>query len=420
MATLPDATHSDANDAQPAPPVLHIEMQAGERRLLSLFAASFLKWIKDEASSSFARDVGTPASISFDESARDAQTATLHLTLTWARSSTEARAGSLVPVGPFPSDDPEALAPRETPASFLFTYDSETPVVDQSSADAADVTMMMAAVLEQSNRLRRATPARQVPVWIPAPLVAGAARGRQVLAGWTDAAGASTAAVVDRSLPRVRQVAALCNSSRLVLLAHAQSVVHLLRSRPSAGIKPVSWAAAGLFAASVIYVGWPLAMPAAQPVARGIAAASPAASQPATVMAKQTSPAALVADARPTEAEPLATSGVVHAAAVIPAASVNPSRDTANATRVKPAPQAREYVGSLLVTSEPQGADVSVDGIPQGHTPLAITNLPIGSRVVRVELPGHQRWSWAVSVVANRKTPIAVRLVPVTPRATTF
>jgi hypothetical protein len=397
-------------------------MQAGERRLLSLFASSFLKWIKDEASSSFARDVGTPASISFDESARDAQTATLHLTLTWARSSTEARAGSLVPVGPLPSDDPEALAPRETPASFLFTYDSETPVLDQSSADAADVTMMMAAVLEQSQRVRRATPVRDLPDWIPAPLVAGAARGRQVLAGWTDAASASTAAVVDRSLPRVRHVAAACSSSRLVLLAHAQSVVHLLRSRPSAGIKPVSWAAAGLFAASVIYVGWPLAMPATQPVARGIAASNPGASQPATMMAKQTekSPAALVANAHPTEAEPLATSGVVHAAAAIPAASVNPSRGTANATRVKAAPQDLGYVGSLLVTSEPEGADVSVDGIPQGRTPLAITNLHIGSRVVRLELPGHQRWSWAVSVVANRKTPIAVRLVPVTPRATTF
>jgi hypothetical protein len=392
-------------------------MQAGERRLLSLFAASFLKWIKDEAASSFARDVGTPASISFDESARDAQTATLHLTLTWAGSSTEARAGSLVPVGPIPSDDPEALAPRETPASFLFTYDSETPVLDQSSADAADVTMMMTAVLEQSRRVRRATPARDVPVWIPAPLVAGAARGRQVLAGWTDAAIASTAAVIERSLPRVRQAAAVCNSTRLAWLAHAQSAVHLLRARPSAGIQPVSWAAAGLLAASVIYAGWLLAMPATQPVARGIAAANPAASQPAPVMTKQTekSAAALLAAARPTEAEPLPTSGVVHAAATIPAASANPSSGTATATHVKPAPQERGYVGSLLVTSEPEGADVSVDGIPEGRTPVAITNLHIGSRLVRLELPGHQRWSWAVSVVANRKTPIAVRLVPEMP-----
>jgi hypothetical protein len=82
------------------------------------------------------------------------------------------------------------------------------------------------------------------------------------------------------------------------------------------------------------------------------------------------------------------------------------------ATRVNSAPQARGYVGSLLVTSEPEGADVSVDGVPEGRTPLAIPNLHIGSRVVRVELPGHQRWSWAVSVVANRRTPIAVRLLP--------
>jgi hypothetical protein len=414
MATLPDAMGAGASDPQLPLSVLHLEMQAGERRLLTLFASSFLKWIKDESASSFVGDVGTPASISLDERAPDPQTATLHLTVTWSRSSTEALAARPAAVRPAPSHAPEALSLQETPAPFLFTYASETPLFEQPPP-AANVTMIMAAVLERSERLRR--PTRDLPDWIPASLVAEAARGRQILARWTDAAIGSTAALLDRSRPRVRQVAALWYSARLVSLARAQSVVHLLRTRPLAGIKPMSWAAAGLFAASVIYVGWSFARPATRPVAGGIAAAaSPSAAKP-TVMEAQTekSPAALVADLRPTEAEPLPTSRVVPAALEGPATSADRSRATANATRVKPAPQAPGYVGSLVVTSEPQGADVSVDGVPQGQTPLAIRNLNIGSRVVRLDLPGHQRWSWAVSVVANRRTPIAVRLLPVTP-----
>jgi PEGA domain len=415
MATLPDAMRSGASDAQPAGSVLHMEMQAGDRRLLTLFASSFIAWIKDEAASSFVRDVGTPTSISLDETARDAQTAALHLTVTWAQSSTAERAARLVAVPLTPSHAPEALAARETPVSSLFTYHSATRVFEQSP----DVTRMMAAVLEQSQRLGgRWTRARHVPDWIPASLLAGARRGRQVLARWMDAAIGATARILDRSRPGGRQVTALWYTARLASLAHAQSVGQRLRTRSAAGIKPMPWAAAGLFAASVIYVGWPFARAETGPVARGMAAAAnPSPLQPATVMAPQAekSPAALPADGRPTEAEPVPTSGVVLAAPASRAASPKPARATANATPIQPAPQPRGYVGSLVVTSEPQGADVSVDGVPQGRTPLAISNLNVGSRVVRLDLPGHQRWSWAVSVVANRQTPIAVRLLPVTP-----
>ena len=415
MATLPDAIRADESDAQPTRSILHLEMQSGERRLLSLFASSFLKWIKDEGASSFARDAGAPASISFDESAVDAETAALHLTLTWSRSETEALAERPLAVGPTPSHEPPALLPRETPGSFLFTYDSETPVFDQSPA-GADVTMMMAAVLEQSERVRRSTPARHVPVWFPAPLIAGAARGKQVVARWTEAAAGSTVGVLERGRARGRQVTAIWLSARSVAEAHSRSMVHLLRTRPSAIVTPMSWAAAALFVAAAIYVEWPVAKGAAPTIAHGsAAAATPAAPQPAPGIAPQPQRSPVVAaEARPIEPEPLSTSGVVHAAETIPAAATSPS-GTVNATPVNHVRQARGYVGSLLVTSEPQGADVSVDGVPQGRTPLAIGNLNIGSRVVRVELPGHQRWSWAVSVVANRRTPIAVRLLPVAP-----
>src|SRR6266702_1633618 len=144
MSTSLDAMRSGARDAQPAGSVLHMEMHAGERWRLTLFASSFLEWIKDESASSFARDVGTPASISVEEKEGDAQT-TFHLTLTWSQFSTEELA--------------HARAPRDTPASSLFT-DAETPVFKQLT----DLTMMMATVLERSQQHRRhSTRVRHVP-----------------------------------------------------------------------------------------------------------------------------------------------------------------------------------------------------------------------------------------------------------------
>ncbi len=68
--------------------------------------------------------------------------------------------------------------------------------------------------------------------------------------------------------------------------------------------------------------------------------------------------------------------------------------------------------GALLVRSEPKGAQVSINGVVHGRTPLVIRGLDAGSRVVRLDLPGYERWSWAVGVVANRQTPVTVKLQP--------
>jgi hypothetical protein len=68
--------------------------------------------------------------------------------------------------------------------------------------------------------------------------------------------------------------------------------------------------------------------------------------------------------------------------------------------------------GTLLVKSDPQGAEVSINGVVHGRTPLMIRDLGVGSRVVRLELAGYERWSWAVSVVANKRTPLNVKLRP--------
>jgi hypothetical protein len=69
-------------------------------------------------------------------------------------------------------------------------------------------------------------------------------------------------------------------------------------------------------------------------------------------------------------------------------------------------------VGTLQVNSDPSGAEVLINGIPHGRTPLRISALPAGSRVVRLELPGYERWSWSINIAANKRTPLRVKLQP--------
>jgi PEGA domain-containing protein len=69
-------------------------------------------------------------------------------------------------------------------------------------------------------------------------------------------------------------------------------------------------------------------------------------------------------------------------------------------------------VGTLLVNSEPSGAEVLINGIPHGRTPLSVSALPVGSRVIRLELAGYDRWSWAVNIAADKRTPLQVKLQP--------
>jgi hypothetical protein len=70
------------------------------------------------------------------------------------------------------------------------------------------------------------------------------------------------------------------------------------------------------------------------------------------------------------------------------------------------------FCGSLAVTSSPAGAQVFVNGVSVGATPLLLEDLPVGSRVVRVELEGHERWSSAVRIVANERTLATAELRP--------
>ena len=71
---------------------------------------------------------------------------------------------------------------------------------------------------------------------------------------------------------------------------------------------------------------------------------------------------------------------------------------------------AASYRGSLSIGSAPQGARVFVNGAPVGSTPLVLDNLPVGSRAVRIEAEGYQRWSASTRVVANKQTRLSATL----------
>ena len=54
--------------------------------------------------------------------------------------------------------------------------------------------------------------------------------------------------------------------------------------------------------------------------------------------------------------------------------------------------------GSLQVASRPSGAQVFVDAVRVGVTPMSLAEVSAGSHRVRIELPGFRRWATAVNV----------------------
>ena len=70
-------------------------------------------------------------------------------------------------------------------------------------------------------------------------------------------------------------------------------------------------------------------------------------------------------------------------------------------SQVETATSVTSFRGSLTVTSSPEGAQVHLNNVWVGTTPLVALDVPVGSRVVRVELEGHERWSSVVRIVAN-------------------
>jgi hypothetical protein len=70
-----------------------------------------------------------------------------------------------------------------------------------------------------------------------------------------------------------------------------------------------------------------------------------------------------------------------------------------------PAPAAApaaNLTGSLYVDSRPQGANVLLDGRLVGKTPLNLTEVPVGTHVVRIEMAGKQPWTVSQNVTTGK------------------
>lgn len=87
----------------------------------------------------------------------------------------------------------------------------------------------------------------------------------------------------------------------------------------------------------------------------------------------------------------------------VPSAAVPVPREPGTSAR---------FVGALQIDSTPRGARVFIDRQPVGVTPLVLSGLVVGSRVVRLEADGHAPWSSAIRVIADRQTNVRTTLAP--------
>jgi hypothetical protein len=98
------------------------------------------------------------------------------------------------------------------------------------------------------------------------------------------------------------------------------------------------------------------------------------------------------------------------APAASPQSPANDARDTASAESRAVRPTT--FYGSLAIDSVPASARVYINGKPIGSTPLVLTDLPVGSRAIRLEADGHASWSSTVRVVAGERARVNATLTP--------
>lgn len=79
------------------------------------------------------------------------------------------------------------------------------------------------------------------------------------------------------------------------------------------------------------------------------------------------------------------------------------------ATTQKPAAATQKagYTGTVYVDSLPRGAQVFLNGRAVGNTPVLIPDVPVGSQIVRLELPDHRTWSTSTRVVAGQQVKVS-------------
>ena len=83
---------------------------------------------------------------------------------------------------------------------------------------------------------------------------------------------------------------------------------------------------------------------------------------------------------------------------------------TLNANLVQPTPT--PSVGSLSIASSPPAAEVYLDNVFQGYTPLTLNNIPPGLHAITLRLAGYQDWQENVQVSGGQTASIQGSLIP--------
>jgi len=83
-------------------------------------------------------------------------------------------------------------------------------------------------------------------------------------------------------------------------------------------------------------------------------------------------------------------------------------RPTSTSREVRPTSTSSS--GSLQVASRPSGAQVFVDDVRVGVTPMSLAEVSAGSHRVRIELPGFRRWATAVNVEGGARARVGASL----------
>lgn len=110
--------------------------------------------------------------------------------------------------------------------------------------------------------------------------------------------------------------------------------------------------------------------------------------------------------ARSTNAQRRRTAGELG----IPAAQSPSSERRARVTAPLAPVEVPRFRGSLAIHSTPVGARVLINRQPVGRTPIVLTDVPVGSRAIRVEADGHQPWAAVIRVVADQETRVDATL----------
>lgn len=99
-----------------------------------------------------------------------------------------------------------------------------------------------------------------------------------------------------------------------------------------------------------------------------------------------------------------------HLEAYTPIASADSTREAPTPTAANRRDTPTRFYGSLVIDSTPVNARAFVNGQPVGTTPLMLTEVPVGSRAIRLEAEDHVTWSSTVRVVADQRTRVDVTL----------